>query len=161
MRAICLKLMLALLVTIVVSPQVFSMIREVPLNKLVHSSSIIVVANVEMVKQVGKNEMDLMVMANLLNIENAIKGEIKNGEKIRVKTFAGIEDLPTFKVGSKLLLFLVNKGTFYEVNYGIQGCWPIRNGKLDGMGTGKTIEDIKKEMAAPPLPEVKGEPFLL
>ncbi len=161
MKTMFLRLFMALFLIVVVSPLAFSMIREVSLNKLVHSSSVIVVADVEQIKHIGKDESDIMIIANLLKIEDSIKGNLQPESKIKVKTYGGVSDLPTFRVGSKLLLFLLDKGTYYEVNYAIQGCWPIRNGKLQGMGLGKTISDVKKEMAAPPEPEAKGKPFLL
>lgn len=145
---------LSLYLTIVTTQSGFAMIQEVPLNKLVHSSELIVVANVEIVKTVGLTPYKTTVIANLIKVENSIKGNTKAGDKIKIKTFGRIEDFPTFNAGSKLLLFLNKVKDHYEVNYGIQGCWPIKNGIITGMGTGKTIEDIKKEIATP-IPEKK------
>lgn len=127
----------------------YAMIQEVPFPNLVHSSDLIVIADVEITKTVGTMPSDINVIANLIKVETPIKGEAKIGDKLKIKTYGRIEDFPTFKNGSKLLLFLKKTNDYYEVNQGIQGCWPIKNGIITGMGTGKTVEDIKNAMNTP------------
>jgi hypothetical protein len=149
-----LKILFAIFILIAASQSTYAMIKEVPFPNLVHSSDLIVIADVEIIKTVGTMASDINVIANLVKVETPIKGETKTGDKLKIKTYGRIEDFPTFKTGSKLLLFLKKINDHYEVNHGIQGCWPIKNGIITGMGTGKTVEDIKTALNTP-LPKPK------
>ena len=132
-----------------------AMVSMVPLNKLSQSSDLIVRVEIEYVKNVGTLPKNVNIIGNLAKVNAVIKGDVKSGDKLKIKTYTNVEDLLTFQVGNLMLLFLIQKDNYYEVNCGIQGAWPIKDGKFYGMGTGKTVEDIKTALSTSikPLPE--------
>lgn len=141
-----------------------AMIIEVGLNELAGGSDVIVVADVEAVKTVGKIDSGATVIANLVKVDEPIKGVAAVGEKLKIKTYGLIEDNAELKEGSKVLLFLKKVDDYYTVYYGIQGCWPIdaKTGNLSGMGDGRTIEEVKKAVENPPPPKAAAsEPLSL
>lgn len=118
--------------------------REVSFDYLVSSADAIAVVDVLAIKNVGTLPSGTCVIANLVKVDQPLKGNLAVGEKLKIKTKT-IEDEPFFEKGDKLLLFLKKEKKYYEVIAGICGCWPVNNqGKITGYGTGKTIKDVEK-----------------
>ena len=140
-----------------------AMIIEAGLDELVQGADLIVVADVEGVKTVGQLESGATVIANLVKVDEPVKGQAAVGEKLKIKTYGMIEDNAELVVGGKVLLFLKKVDDYYKVHLGIQGCWPIdpQTGKLTGMGDGKTLEDVKEAVKRPPTPKTVVEPVSL
>jgi hypothetical protein len=133
-----------LLVFALVSVGGLAMIETLTLDQMVKGSEIIVLAEVEGVKEVGKTPEGIGVVANLLNVKSSMKGNCKVGEKIKVKTYSQIEDAAQFKKGETFVVFLNQKDKHMEVFNGVQGVWPVdADGKIGGMGTGKTLDQVK------------------
>jgi hypothetical protein len=140
-----------------------AMIIEVGLDELAQSADIVVVADVEAVKTVGSLDSGATVIANLVKVDEPIKGEVAVGEKLKIKTYGRIEDNAVLVEKTKVLLFLKKSEDHYLVHYGIQGCWPIdsKTGKLTGMGDGKTLEEVKDAVKKEPAPQRHYEPVSL
>ena len=140
-RAIC-GLSLFFLLSVLTS--VGAMIRDISLNELIERSDVIVVGEVLAVKYVGTLPSGAHVIANLVKVNEPLKGGAAIGEKLKLKTRT-IEDNAAFKKGQKTLLFLKRVKNYYEVVYGVAGTWPIEDdGKLYGYGTGNNISDVRK-----------------
>ena len=121
-----------------------AMIRDISLNELIRQSDVIAVVEVLAVKSVGTLPSGAQVIANLVKINDPLKGGVAIGEKLKLKTRT-IEDNAGFKKGQKTLLFLKKVNNYYEVVSGIAGTWPIEDdGSLYGYGTGKNISEVKK-----------------
>ena len=121
-----------------------AMIRDISLNELIKRSDVIAVVDVLAVKSVGTLPSGAQVVANLVKVNEPLKGSVAIGEKLKLKTRT-IEDNASFKKGQKILLFLKKVDNYYEVVSGIAGSWPIEeDGNLYGYGTGNNIADVKK-----------------
>jgi hypothetical protein len=139
------------------------MIIEAGLDTLAQEADLVVVADVEAVKIVGQLKSGATVIANLVKVDEPIKGQAAVGEKLKIKTYGLIEDNATLVEGSKVLLFLKKAEDHYLVHLGIQGCWPLdaKTGKLTGMGDGKTLDDVKEAVKKEPAPKRVYEPVSL
>ncbi len=128
-------------------------IRFMPQEQLVKTAEYIVVAKVQNSSDSGKtiqwrSASGSIVNNELLTIES-IKGNLLLDKAFVLNTlkFDGrMEDnvkLPS--KGRKVLLFLEKneKGELKSVN-GIQGVWPMKNGKLAGIGSGTTLEQVRQ-----------------
>ena len=121
-----------------------AMIRDITLNELVKQSDVIAVVEILAVKSVGTLPTGATVIANLVKVDEPLKGDVAVGEKLKLKTRT-VEDSAAFKKGQKTLLFLKRIDNYYEVVSGIAGTWPIEeDGSLYGYGTGNNISDVKK-----------------
>lgn len=124
--------------------------REVSLEYLVEKSDVIAVVDVIATKCVGTLPSGAQVVANLVKVDQPLKGGVAVGENLKLKTRTMMEDNASFQKGSKVLLFLRRVDNYFEVNFGLCGYWPIdKNGKLTGYGSGKTIKDVEAVIAAP------------
>ncbi len=124
--------------------QLNAMIKDISLKDLVKKSDVIAVVDVLAVKSVGNMSSGVMVIANLVKVDQPLKGGVAVGEKLKIKT-RDFEDNADLKKGLKTLLFLKQVGNYYEVVSGIAGTWPVtEDGRLVGYGTGKSISDIEK-----------------
>jgi hypothetical protein len=143
-------LLLICLVLITLGGQ--AMIQTLSLNELAADSDIVAFASVIAIKNTGKTPQGVDVVANLVRLEEPLKGNIAAGEKIKIKTFAGVEDNVAFNEGQRYLLFLKKHEDYYLVTNQVQGSWPVEpDGKFAGMGTGKTLEDVKSAITAKPI----------
>jgi hypothetical protein len=121
-----------------------AMIRDISLNELIKRSDVVAVVDVLAVKSVGTLPSGAQVVANLVKVNEPLKGNVAIGEKLKLKTRT-VEDNASFKKGQKILLFLKRVENYYEVVSGIAGTWPIEeDGNLYGYGTGNNIADVKK-----------------
>lgn len=131
-----------------------AMIQPLSLQELTASSDLIVMATMLGVKETGKTPEGVKICANLAKITQVLKGELKPGDKIKIKTFPGFEDGVAFAKDKKYLLFLQNQGSYYLVTNSVQGFWEIdADGKFLGMGTGFTLDKVKKAIETKPLPQ--------
>ena len=147
MKKLCLIL---LLVTISIGG--FAMIETLSLEQLAAESDLIVQATVLGVKETGKTPEGVEICANLAEISEVLKGELAIGEKIKIKTFPGFEDGVKLIQRNQYILFLQKKDNYYMVTNSVQGCWGIdEKGNFTGMGTGKSLTEVKKAIAAKPL----------
>lgn len=129
---------------IFISSSAEAMIRDISLNELIRRSDVIAVVDILAVKTVGTLPSGAQVVANLVKVNEPLKGNAAIGEKLKLKTRT-IEDNAVFKAGQKTLLFLKKVNNYYEVVSGIAGSWPIEDdGSLYGYGSGKNISDVKK-----------------
>lgn len=135
-----------------------AMIRTLPVDELVRTSECIVIAEVETVSSLGTSGPPTVHgvthLKNELRPIEVIKGSWPPDERIVIKTVrpekGWMEDnveLPP--PGSRVLLFLEKdgRGDVRPVN-GIQGVWPLREGRPAGMGFGKSIDDIREKVRA-------------
>jgi len=140
-----------------------AMIRTLPVDELVRTSDFIVIAEVEKVSTLGTSRLTgdytITHLKNDLKLMEAIKGSWPPDETIVIKTVkpekGWLEDnveLPP--PGSRVLLFFVTdgRGNIRPVN-GIQGIWPLKEGKPMGMGTGKSIDDIREKVRTQQSPQ--------
>jgi len=129
-----------------------AMIQTMSLEQLVHTSELIFIGHITGIKSTGKLPEGPEVMANLAEVSQALKGEIKTGDKIKIKTYSGITDNTVFREGQKYILFLQKNENHFEVVNGVQGAWPIeKDGTFSGMGHGKKLEQIKAAIDSIPL----------
>ena len=129
-----------------------AMIQTLSLSELAANSDIVAFASVIAIKNTGKTPQGVDVVANLVRLEEPLKGSLAAGEKVKIKTFAGVEDNVDFKEGQRYLLFLKKHEDYYLVTNQVQGSWPVENdGRFAGMGTGKTLEDVKSAIETKPL----------
>jgi len=129
----------------------YSMIETLSLEELASRSDVIALVDVVGVKAVGRLPSKVEVVANLVKVNEPFKGGVAVGENLKIKTWRGIEDNPALVEGSRVLLFLKRSDSHYTVVNGVQGWWPLEaDGKFSAMGTGKTIEDVKKAIENPP-----------
>lgn len=131
----------------------YCMIETLSLEELASRSDVIALVDVVGVKAVGRLPSQVEVIANLVKVNEPFKGSVAVGENLKIKTWRGIEDNPALVEGSRVLLFLQRSDNHYTVVNGVQGWWPLgADGKFSAMGTGKTIEDVKKAIENPPPP---------
>jgi len=137
----------------------YAMIETLSLEQLAHGADLVVSGKIAGVRAVEKQADGVEVVANLFEIKECLKGGIAAGEKIRIKTWRGIEDSVEFVEGRSYLLFLRSVDGNYEVFNSPQGSWPIeKDGSFSAMGLGKTIEQVKTAIESRPLkfqPEFK------
>ncbi|MBU1107862.1 MAG: hypothetical protein KKB51_14405 [Candidatus Riflebacteria bacterium] len=137
----------------------YAMIETMSLEQLSHGADMVVTGSIVGVKLTGKQPDGTEVMANLFEIKECLKGEIAVGEKLKIKTWRGIEDNVEFAEGKSYLLFLRSVEGHYEVFNSPQGSWPVESdGTFSAMGHGKTIEQVKTAIQSRPLkfqPEFK------
>ncbi|GAB4267139.1 MAG: hypothetical protein Kow0029_01420 [Candidatus Rifleibacteriota bacterium] len=146
------KKLVLFLVLLLITGGGYAMIQTLSLEELAHSSDIVAYGKVVGIKTTGKTPEGVEIVANLIEIVDVLKGQISKGEKIKIKTFAKVEDNVSFTQGQKYLLFLQKADGYYNVTNFVQGCWPVDNeGKFEGMGRGKKIEDVKKAINSTPL----------
>lgn len=140
-----------------------AMIIEASLDEIAQGADVIVVADVEAVKTVGSVESGATVIANLVKVDEPIKGKVAVGEKLKIKTYGLIEDNAVLVEKTRVLLFLKKNEDHYLIHLGIQGCWPIDavTGKLTGMGDGRTLEEVKEAAKKEPAPAKAYEPLSL
>ncbi len=147
------KLKMALVsVLILAAVGASAMIEVMSLEQLAHGADAVCVGRITGVQSTGTLPEGPEVFANLFEVVEQLKGEMKVGEKVKIKTYGGVTDNATFKEGEKCLLFLRKVDRHYEVFNGLQGSWPIDgNGKLQGMGYGKSIDHVKAALQSVPL----------
>jgi len=134
----------------------YAMIETLSIEQLTAISDLVVSAKLIGVKETGKTPEGVNICANLAEITEVFKGELPVGEKIKIKTFPGFEDGVKFSEGKKYLLFLQKQENHFIVTNSVQGSWEIdEQGKFMGMGTGKTIEEVKKAVTAKPAPKTE------
>jgi hypothetical protein len=127
----------------------YAMIRTLPIEDLVAKSEYIVLAQVSMTATGNDPHTSLTILRSELKLIESLKGVWPAQEPIILTTWKSeacwIEDnveLPP--PGTMVVLFLTQyHGRLVPVN-GIQGVWPLQGGKLLQMGTGKTLDDIRK-----------------
>jgi hypothetical protein len=141
------------MVTLFLTQIIEAMMRFMPTEQLVDSSKYIVVAKVQSTSSTDKmmrwGEVEAMVVKSELKVIKLLKGSLSLKTPFVLNTFkfdSGMEDnveLPP--VGSEVLLFLKKneKGELKPVN-GIQGVWPMNDGKPTGAGHGTTLEQIRE-----------------
>jgi len=120
---------------------------------LVKHAKYIVVAEMQNISNIGKTtqwgDMSADVIKNKLKVVASIKDSWALDKPLFLNTFkfdGWMEDnveLPS--KGSKVLLFLKHneKSELRPVN-GIQGVWPMKNGKPAGAGSGTTLKQIRE-----------------
>lgn len=139
-------------VLLLIASGALAMIEEMSLEKLAHGADAVLVGKVTGVQSTGKLPEGPEVFANLIEVIETLKGDEKVGDKVKIKTYGGITDNVVFKGGEKCLLFLRKVENHYEVFNGLQGCWIIdENGKTQGMGYGKSIDQVKAALQSVPL----------
>lgn len=130
----------------------YAMIETMSLEQLAHGADMVVMGAIVGVKSTGKQPDGTEVMAGLFEIKESLKGEIAAGEKIKIKTWRGIEDNVEFVEGKSYLLFLRSVEGYYEVFNSPQGSWPVESdGTFSAMGHGKTLEQVKAAIQSRPL----------
>lgn len=134
----------------------YAMIETLTLEQLAHGADVVVKGNITGVKSTGKLPEGPEVMACLLEVSEVLKGEIKPGDKLKIKTYNGVEDMPIFNENGQYMLFLKKVDSHFEAFNGVQGSWPIDpDGRFSGMGHGKTIDQIKAVLDSIPLKQPK------
>ena len=129
----------------------YCMIETLSLEELVQRSDVIVMVDVTGVKPVGRLPSKVEVVANLVKVNEPLKGEVAVGESLKIKTYRGIEDNPELVEGSRVLLFLRRADNHYTVVNGVQGWWPVdADGRFMAMGKDKSIDDVKEAIKLPP-----------
>jgi len=136
-----------------------AMIETLSLEQLAHGADLVAIGRIAAIRA-GETKADgIEVVANLFEIRECLKGDIAAGEKIRIRTWRGIEDNVEFVEGKGYLLFLRSVDNHYEVFNSPQGSWPIENdGSFSAMGHGKSIDQVKTALESRPLkfqPEFK------
>ena len=122
-----------------------------PLEKLVKTSEIIVVAQVYATRVVGsktRRGVKASILRNELKVLNTLKGTWPSEESLFLNTYRYEEwmednvELPPTK--SKVLLFLRRDGKeLWEPVNSIQGVWKMIGGKPAGAGRGITLDQIR------------------
>lgn len=127
-------------------------IRFMPTEQLVKSSEYIVVASMQSVYNTGRKQRwrgaEAHIVENKLIVIESLKGTMPAKKTFVLNTLKfdeWMEDnvkLPS--QGKEILLFLKRdkKNELKPVN-GIQGVWRMRNGEPSGIGSGKTLQQIR------------------
>jgi hypothetical protein len=127
-----------------------AMIRTLPLEELVSRSDAIVIA---LVYSVTATKVDpsskIITLQNELKTVELLKGSLPNQQPIilitrRHETHWMEDNVELPPPGSRVVLFLRQSGDGMVPVNGIQGVWPMQGEKLLQMGTGKTLDDIRK-----------------
>ncbi len=147
------------LILVMLSIGGYAMIETLSLEQLAHGADLIVTGRITGVRAGEKQADGVDVVASLFEVKECLKGSIAAGEKIRIRTWRGIEDNVDFVEGKNYLLFLRSVDSHFEVFNSPQGCWPVeKDGSFSAMGHGKTIEQVKTSIESRPLkfqPEFK------
>lgn len=124
----------------------FAMIQTLPIEELVGSSDLIVVATLKSSKVLQKDTAGFLRVEKVMTVENVLKGSAEAGKDLKIETIDGFEDSPMIPEGKKVILFLQKKATgIYKVNNLVQGSWPLlENEECGGMGFGQTLTSLKK-----------------
>lgn len=140
-----------------------AMIETLNLEQLAHGADMVVMIKVAGIKSTGKLPEGPEVMANLCEVKQILKGEVKTGEKIKVKTYSGVTDNVVFVENGEYLLFLKKIDSHFEIFNGLQGCWPVdKDGSFTGMGHQKNLGHVKAAIESVPLKlQPKFEPLEL
>ncbi len=137
----------------------YAMIETLSLDQLAHGADLLVTGSIVGVKSGGKEASGVEVVANLFEVRECLKGDLAVGEKLKIKTWRGIEDNVEFVEGRRYLLFLRQVENYYEVFNSPQGSWPVESdGSFSAMGYGKTLEQVRSALESRPLkfqPEFK------
>jgi len=131
-----------------------AMIETLNLDELVGRSEMIVTGRVTAIKPVPRTPENAALYADLpgqlsfldneIEVAESVKGSLKVGEKLSIRTLSGFEDSTTFVADRTYLLFLAVRDGQYEIVNTPQGCWPVEeDGKFSGMGFETTIEQVK------------------
>ncbi|PKL38260.1 MAG: hypothetical protein CVV41_22660 [Candidatus Riflebacteria bacterium HGW-Riflebacteria-1] len=132
----------------------YGMIETLSLDSLVQSADVIAMVEVVGVKSVGRLPSEIEVIANLVTVDEPLKGGVAVGEKLKIKTYRGIEDNPDLVEGSRVLIFLNRADNHYIFTNAIQGWWPVgEDGKFMAMGKGTSLDDVKEAIKRPPQPK--------
>lgn len=130
----------------------YAMIETLNLEQLVHGADLIVTGSIAGVKSGGNETSGVEVIANLFEVKDCLKGDLAAGEKLKIKTWRGIEDNVEFVEDRRYLLFLRRVENYYEVFNSPQGSWPVEtDGSFSAMGYGKTLEQVKSALESRPL----------
>jgi hypothetical protein len=119
------KILIVILAFMTVTTGGSAMIETLSLEQLSHESDEVVMASVVAVKNTEKTPEGVQIVANLIQIEQNFKGELEPEEKIKIKTFSGVEDNVGFTQGKKYLLFLQKQNGYYIITNSVQGSWPV------------------------------------
>ena len=144
-------LILCLAYFLLLSGESFSMIKTLPVAELVSHSDYIVIGEVQKI-EVDGTDSSKMGKIKLLRNEIIVKESLKGAWPLdkpmifrTIKAERWIEDNVEFPFPGTQVVLFIKKGKSDSLNpvNGIQGLWPIQDGKLLRMGTGKTIEEIR------------------
>ena len=130
----------------------FAMIQTLPLDQLVGSSDLIVVASLKSSRDLQKDTAGFVHVEQLVSVKQVLKGAAAPDEDLTFETLRGFEDSPRLSKGAPYILFLKkNAAGAWEVNNLVQGAWPLAgDGKCLGMGTGQTLDSLKAVIAKNP-----------
>lgn len=127
----------------------FAMIETLSLEDMTASAEAIAVATL-VKSDATDGEQGVKKLANTLEIGEVLKGGLKAGEKIVIRTIDGFEDEPVFDPRTRYMLFLQKSpdGGYSTVNL-VQGAWPMdQNGAFLGMGMGTKRDALEKAIKA-------------
>lgn len=118
---------------------------NVTLESLVKKSDVIAVVDVLAVKEIGTLPSGFKVVANMVKVNQPLKGYVAVGERLKLKTHSNVEDDVDLSPGQQCLVFLKKVKNYYEIVSGIAGSWPIdkKSGKITGFGLGKSLKDVE------------------
>ena len=137
-----------------------AMIETLSLEQLAHGADLVVKGRISSVKPAGRLPEGPEVLACLCEVEETLKGDPKVGENIKIKNYRGIEDYPELTEGASYLFFLKKSENHFELFNGVQGCWPIdKDGRFQGMGYGKSIDQVKAVLDSIPLKQPRFQPL--
>lgn len=122
---------------------------NVTLKYLVENSDVIAIVDVLAVKEIGTLPSGFKVVANMVKVNQPLKGYVAVGERLKLKTHT-FEDGVDLKSGQQSLIFLRKVKNYYEVVSGLAGAWSIdkKSGKITGFGLGKSIKDVEYAIEA-------------
>jgi hypothetical protein len=136
---------------LILSGESFSMIKTLPVTGLVSQSDYNVIGEVQKIEVYGTDSSKMgkiKLSRNEIIVKESLKGAWSLDKPMIFRTIKAerwIEDNVEFPFPGTQVLLFVKQGGSESVNLvnGIQGLWPIQDGKLLRMGTGKTLEDIR------------------
>jgi hypothetical protein len=134
---------------VLVSSSVFASGFVMPQDEFLKASELVAVVQVNKIASWTKDATTGVLLFDVeLKVQEVLKGDstIKN---ITIKSYSGITGTPEMEMGKRYVMFLEwsqDLKVFLPVN-GLQGCWGIlKNNQLTGMGHGKTLESLRKEL---------------
>jgi len=144
-------LTLCLAFFLLLSVESFSMIKTLPVAELVSHSDYIVIGDVQKIEVDGTDSAKMgkiKLLRNEIIVKESLKGAWPLDKPMIFRTIKAerwIEDNVEFPFPGTQVVLFIKKGKSDSLNLvnGIQGLWPIQDGKLLRMGTGKTIEEIR------------------
>ena len=144
-------LTLCLAFFLLLSVESFSMIKTLPVAELVSHSDYIVIGDVQKIEVDGTDSAKMgkiKLLRNEIIVKESLKGAWPLDKPMIFRTIKAerwIEDNVEFPFRGTQVVLFIKKGKSDSLNLvnGIQGLWPIQDGKLLRMGTGKTIEEIR------------------